>query len=96
MLERLKQRLPDGTSEALLQELLQSAEGIICAYTARTEMPEALSAAQLEIAVILFNRMGMEGESAHVEGSISRSAESLPEFLRRQLNPWRLARAVGK
>ena len=94
MLERLKQRLPDGTSEALLQELLQSAEGVICAYTARAEMPEALSATQLEIAVILFNRMGMEGEIRHGEGSADRTVEAIPEDIRRQLNPYRRVRTV--
>ena len=38
--------------------------------------------------------MGLEGESAHDEGSLRRNAESLPEFLRRQLNPYRRGRAV--
>ena len=94
MLERLMLRLPDCADDLLLQELLQAASEMICAYTLRDQVPQALQAVQLEIAAILFNRMGMEGEKQHDEGDLRRSAESLPEFIRRQLNPYRRARAV--
>ena len=95
MLGRLKLRIPDAQDDALLEELFSSAEGMILAYTGRDEIPELLEGAQLEIAAMLFNRMGMEGESSHSEGSESRTAESIPEYIRRQLNPFRRARAVG-
>ena len=95
MLARLKLRIPDARNDALLEEMLDSAEGIILAYTGRDVVPEKLEGAQVEIAAMLYNRMGMEGESAHAEGSVSRSADSLPEYVRRQLNPYRVARAVG-
>lgn len=94
MLDKLRRRIPDARDELLLEELLGDAGSMIRAYTLRENLPEALSGAQIEIAAMLFNRMGMEGESAHGEGSISRSVDSLPEYIRRQLNPWRLARAV--
>lgn len=94
MISRLKRRLSDCTDEALMNDLLSEAEDMICAYTCRTCVPDRLKAAQIEIACILYNRMGMEGESAHSEGGVSHSAESLPEFLRRQLNSYRLARTV--
>lgn len=94
MLERLKRRIPDGKDEALMNDLLADAQGMILAYTGRDSVPLVLQGAQIEIAAMLFNRMGMEGESSHSEGSVSRSADSLPEYIRRQLNPFRLARAV--
>ena len=94
MLERLKRRIPDGKDEALLNDLLSDAQGMILAYTGRDSVPLVLQGAQVEIAAMLFNRMGMEGESSHSEGSVSRTAESLPEYIRRQLNPFRLAKAV--
>lgn len=94
MLDKLKRRLPDAKDEALLQDLLDGAQEMILAYTGRDALPPVLQAAQLELAAVLFNRMGMEGETSHAEGSISRSADSLPEMIRRQLNPWRLAKAV--
>lgn len=94
MLEKLKRRIPDVKDDALLQDLIEDAGGMICAVTLRGEVPEALQAAQIEIAAMLFNRMGMEGESIHSEGSLSIHADSLPESLRRQIYPWRLAKAV--
>ena len=95
MISKLKRRIPDAQDEALLQDLIDAAAGAICAYTGRESVPLPLEHMQIEIACILFNRMGMEGESAHSEGSVSHTAESLPEFVRRQLNPFRLAKAVG-
>ena len=67
----------------------------ILAYTGRREVPPALESLQVTLAVMAYNRLGMEGESAHSEGGVSRDAEALPEDVRRQLNPWRLARTVG-
>lgn len=77
-----------------MEELLLAAEGMICAYTGREGVPEALQSAQVEIAAMIFARMGMEGETEHDEGSVRRTADSLPEAIRRQLNPYRLARVV--
>lgn len=94
MLAKLKRRIPEAENDALLGDLMEAAGEMICAYTQRATVPAALRAAQLELAVMLYNRMGMEGESSHSEGSVSRSVDSLPECLRRQLNPWRLARTV--
>lgn len=96
MLEKIKRRIPDARDDALLNDLLEDAGKMICAYTLRSAVPDVLQAAQIEIAVMLFNRMGMEGEGAHGEGSVSRSVDSLPEYLRRQLNPWRSAKAVSE
>lgn len=95
MLNKLKRRIPDADDDALLNDLLDAAEAAILAYTGRTELPEALQGAQLELAAVMYNRMGMEGETARSEGGVSRTAESLPEGLRRQMNPFRLAKAVG-
>ena len=95
MLAKLKRRLPDAADDALLNDLLEQAGAFIRAYTRRNEIPEGLEDAQIHIAAILFNRMGMEGESVHSEGGVSRTAEALPEDLRSWLNGWRLARTVG-
>ena len=94
MLAKLKRRLPDAADDALLEDLLAEAGTFIRAYTRRAEVPAELEDAQVRIAAILFNRMGMEGESAHSEGGVSRTAELLPEDLRRWLNGWRVARTA--
>lgn len=94
MLAKLKRRLPDAADDALLNELLEQAGAFIRAYTRRNEIPEGLEDAQIHIAAILFNRMGMEGEISHNEGGVSRTAEMLPEDVKKWLNPWRVAKTV--
>ena len=94
MLERLKRRLPDAANEALLQDLLDEAGDFIRAYTGREDVPEALVSAQIQLAAVFFNRLGMEGESRHVEGSVEHATQAVPEEIRRQLNPYRLVKGV--
>ena len=95
MLQRLRRRLPDADDEALLQDLLDEAGDFIRAYTGRAQVPEALESAQVQLAAVLYNRLGMEGEARRAEGSVERAVEAVPEDLRRQLNPFRLAKGVG-
>lgn len=96
MLERLRRRLPDAgeAEEMLLTDLIEDAGRFICAYTMREEVPEALRGVQVELAAIFYNRMGMEGETAHNEGGVSRTVQALPEDIAARLRPWRLARTV--
>ena len=94
MLRRLMRRLPEATDEALLQDLLDEAGDFIRAYTGRDAVPQPLESAQVRLAAVLYNRLGMEGETRRVEGSIERVAEAVPEDLRRELNPYRLAKGV--
>lgn len=90
MLAQLKRRIPGATDDALLTDLLEEAGAFIRAYTRRASVPEDLKSAQVRFAVILYNRMGMEGESLHSEGEISHTADALPADLRRWLNAYRL------
>ncbi len=98
MLERLRRRLPDAgeDEDMLLNDLIADAGRFICAYTCRESVPLALEGAQLELAAVMYNRMGMEGESSHGEGGVNRVAELLPENIACQLRPWRRARTVGE
>lgn len=94
LLENLRLRLPDArdAADALLASLLRDAAAMICALTWRSAVPAGLQNAQLRLAVIFFNRMGMEGESDHAEGDIRRSAQDLPEALRREIFSYRVAK----
>ncbi len=93
LLSELRLRLPDAENapDALLLSLLRDAASLICALTWREEIPPALFSAQVRMAVIFFNRMGMEGEREHAEGDVRRSAEDLPESLRREIFSYRRA-----
>ena len=91
--ERLKLRLP-GVQEELVQMLLEDAEGVLLAYTGRKSLPDVLQTAQIQLACCLYNRMGIEGETAHTEGGVSRTMEALPDDIRRQAAPYRVAKVV--
>ena len=92
-LDRLKART-GSKDTALLEALLEDAEGMIRAYTGRRTFPDVLVTAQVQLAVVLYNRQGIEGQTAHSEGGVSRTMEALPEEIQRQIAPYRLARIV--
>lgn len=94
MLFCLHSRLPDAenVSDALLLSLLRDAAALIRALTWRSSVPPELENAQLRLAVIFFNRMGMEGETDHTEGDVRRSQQDLPDALRREICAYRLAK----
>lgn len=96
LLTRLKRRLSlegDGHDE-LLCDLIADAHALMLAYMNRTELPEALIPALLRLSCMLYNRLGMEGESQRSEGSVSMTVDSLPQEIISQLTPYRLMRTV--
>lgn len=95
MLDKLMRRLPDADNTDLLTDLLEDAGEFIKSYTGRSCVPASLTCVQLHLAIVFYNRMGMEGELEHGEGGIERRAEYIPEDIRRQLNPFRLVKGVG-
>ena len=90
-IERLAARLP-GVSYSQLEQLMGDADGMLLAYTGRSALPKALETARVQLAAVLYNRQGTEGETAHSEGGVSRAMDGLPEEIRRQITPYRLAR----
>jgi len=91
--EKLAARLPDAQAD-VRGALLEEAKDMILAFTGRHALPAALCTAQAQLAAVLYNRMGIEGETAHSEGGVSRTLEGMPEEIRRQIAPYRLARIV--
>lgn len=95
LIDRMKVRIaPTMAEDALLQEMIDSAGEMIKAYTGREVVPNALMGLQLDLAVLRYNRLGIEGESSHSEGGVSRSIDEIPVSITRQLDSWRLARTV--
>ncbi len=94
LIDQLRLRLPDAMDapDALLSTLLDDADALIRALTWRDAVPDELQNALLRLAVIFFNRMGMEGEREHAEGDIRRAADDLPDALRREICSYRLAK----
>lgn len=77
MEDRLAARLPEAKEEER-RALLEDAEGMLLAYTGRMMLPGALQTAVVQLALVLYNRKGIEGQSAHSEGGVSRSMEGIP------------------
>lgn len=96
MTAKLRRRLPDApeTATELLQDLVTDAVAFVLSYTGRTELPAQLEGVCVKLAAVEYNRMGMEGETSHSEGSVSRSVDGLPADIRAALGPWTLARTV--
>ena len=94
MIAQLRLRLPDAADapDALLSSLLEDAAALIRALTWRDAVPDELQNALLRLAVIFFNRMGMEGEKERTEGDIRRAVDDLPDALRREITAYRLAK----
>lgn len=99
LLQRLKLRIPEEENELILDDCLLSAAHII--RSKRNPFGDGTEAIepkyhdlQLRIAVELYNKMGIEGESAHSENGVSRTYENagISESLLAEITP--LARVV--
>ena len=97
MLNTLRTLLGLNSGEdRLLTALLSQAEAEVLAVTGRTELPEGLRGAVIDLAVMRYNRRGTEGESLRTEGGVTAQMEALPEDIRRQLRQYTLAKAGVK
>ena len=94
LLDKLKRRLrlADTKQDALLEDLLTDAAAFAQGYTGRALLPETADSAIVELAVTSYNRLGLEGQSAHAEGSVSIHVESLPAMLKARLDGLRVAK----
>lgn len=88
MLDRLKILLgiEDGQEDEKLSVILNMAKDTILDITGRDILPERLQSVCVEIAVIMYNRQGTEGNSSRSEGDISESyIDGLPQHIRKRL-----------
>jgi hypothetical protein len=97
LLIRLRLLLPgqEAATDSLLTALLDQAGDMICGYAGHALVPEALTGAQLRLAVIAYNRLGMEGETYRHEGGLTLRSAALPDDLLNILKPYRLLKVPG-
>jgi hypothetical protein len=93
-LERLKLRIPENNNELELVDVLESAEAVILSRRYPFgEQPEKLEKKyedlKVRIAVELYNKRGVEGQTSHSENGVSRSYASanVSEDLLREITP---------
>lgn len=93
-LERLKLRIPENDNELELVDVLGSAKAVILSRRypfgeQPTEIEKKYEDLQVRIAVELYNKRGVEGQTSHSENGVSRSyaSASVSEELLREITP---------
>lgn len=85
-LENLKKRIPSASENDLAVALEDAKDAILARrypFGNRSEYLESrYLGLQIRLAVVLYNKRGAEGESAHSENGVSRSYESADELLK--------------
>jgi hypothetical protein len=93
-LERLKIRIPENNNDLELEDVLESAKAVILSrrypYGEQPlEIEEKYKDLQIRIAVEMYNKRGVEGQTSHSENGVSRSYSSanVSEELLREITP---------
>lgn len=96
VLARVQKRIPEESDTELLTDLIEEAETYVLSYTRRNTLPSQLETCVVKLAVIAYNRLGTEGDSARSEGGESYTFDSAPADIYSLLNLYRLVRVSGK
>ena len=96
VLARVKKLIPEESDDNLLTQIIEDAESYILAYTGRTNLPSQLINCVGDLAVVAYNRLGTEGDTARSEGGESYTFDSAPHRIFSILNLYRLVRVSGK
>jgi hypothetical protein len=95
-LDKLKIQLEisDESKDDLLTVILDDVASDLLSWTNRNQLPQRLEPTQRQIAVIRYNMLGIEGQTSHSEGGVSRSFEELPVSVRKTISQFRKAKVV--
>lgn len=91
---KLQLGINDSNQDGLLQVMLDDVKTDLLTWTNRIELPMSLEPTQRQIVIIRYNKQGIEGQTSHSEGGISRAFEDLPPSLQKTINEKRLLKAV--
>ena len=93
-LERLKIRITENVSDEVLSDILESAKAVILSRRfpfgeQPTELEQRYLDLQIRIAVEMYNKRGVEGQTSHSDNGVSRSysSASVSEELLREITP---------
>lgn len=90
-LEKLKLKLGDSSvNEGLLNLYLEDAKDEILTLTHLSEVPSKLLSTQVDLAIFYYNKQGIEGQTSHSEGGVSRTYEKdIPKRLKKKILAFR-------
>jgi hypothetical protein len=77
--------LTDTSKDDLLNLYLEDAEKDILELSHLPEVPAALLPMQVDLAIIYYNKQGIEGQTAHSEGGISRTFDDIPDSILKKI-----------
>lgn len=86
--------IKDESDDDNLSLILEDAQNDVLIWTNRVEIPPLLESTVRQICVIRYNMQGVEGQSSHSEGGISRSFDDLPQSIQKTINQSRLLKAA--
>lgn len=75
-------KMTGETDDEKVSLFLDNAEQKILEVTNRIQMIDALNQSKLDLAVAMYNRNGLEGESSHSEGGVSINMLTVEEILK--------------
>jgi hypothetical protein len=85
MKTKLGMSLTDVSKDDLLNLYLEDAEKDILELSHLPEVSDALLSTQVDLAILYYNKQGIEGQTAHSEGGISRTFEGVPDNILRKI-----------
>lgn len=83
----------ENVNNALLTELVKESIAQVLDYTGQTKLVGSMDIYVKKLAVINYNRLGIEGETQRSEGGITNYLETgIPKDIRQGLNSYRIAK----
>ena len=83
------------TDDELIKELVEEANAQVLDYTGQKELVGNMSVYVKKLAVINYNRLGLEGETQRSEGGVTNYLETgIPKDIRQGLNRYRIAKVT--
>lgn len=83
----------ENTNNALLSELVKESIAQVLDYTGQKKLVGSMDIYVKKLAVINYNRLGIEGETQRSEGGITNYLETgIPKDVRQGLNRYRIAK----
>lgn len=85
----------NNSDEALMIDLIEEAVALVLDYTGQKKLVGNLTIYVKRLAIVNYNRLGLEGETQRIEGGVTNYLETgIPKDIRQGLNQYRIAKVT--
>lgn len=85
----------NNSDEALMIDLIEEAVALVLDYTGQKKLVGNLTVYVKRLAIVNYNRLGLEGETQRIEGGVTNYLETgIPKDIRQGLNQYRIAKVT--